>query len=93
MAQRKRTNISWTQEDTFLQADLSRFRGKAIGVHMKLLAMTGLMLERLGITMYGNGVISGMADHFMTEPARQLPEVKAPPARPKTMSMSKPLGT
>ena len=73
MAQRKRTNISWTQEDTFLQADLSRFRGKASRRPHETLAMAGLMLERLGITMDGNGVISGMADRFMTEPASQLP--------------------
>ena len=84
MAQKKRTNITWTQESSFLQADLSRFKGKAIGARMKRLAMAGLMLERLGITMDGNGAISGLAERFMAEPARQPPMVNAPPARPTT---------
>ncbi|HWS23085.1 MAG TPA: hypothetical protein VN226_01475 [Anaerolineales bacterium] len=81
MAKRLRSNISWTQEDGILLGDLSRYKGKAVGARMKRLAMAGLMLERLGITMDGSGAISGLAERFMVEPARQPTKVM-PPAPP-----------
>lgn len=65
-----RTTISWSEEDSILLLDLSKHKGKAIGSRIKRLAMTGLMMERLGITMDSDGAIRGLADRFAAESRR-----------------------
>lgn len=60
-----RTTLSWGQEDADLLSGLRGYNARALGKRLKQLALAGLMLERMGITVDDKGVVQGLYVTFM----------------------------
>lgn len=57
--------MSWGQEDAALLTGLRGYKTRALGKRLKQLALAGLMLERMGITVDDKGMIQGLYENFV----------------------------